>query len=1082
MSSKLQIYTASAGSGKTSKLATVYVQLALRYPEAFKSILAVTFTNKATQEMKERIIRFLYNLSSVPESDHEINSLLHQLKSSGIRGKLDELSTNALKILKNILHNYSHFSVSTIDSFFTRIVHSFAREIGISYGYQIELNQQKVLDEVIERLLDKLQKGMELTDFLIDYLNYRIDNSGSWNIERDLKNLSRELLSETYWEKRFSQISGDKFVKKQKESVRSFIKELKEYKIEFVSKAQRIGSQINTIFENSQLSENDFYNKSRGLASYLKNLTNATVDDFKVPTDAQKFAIENPESKFFTEKTPIDNRTKEKLKDLLCELRKLFYEQRGVQIYKSIEVILQNIFLVEIFKDIFEELISYRVENKVLLQADINLILRKIISTDTSPFILERAALLYKHFLFDEFQDTSMFQWHNFKPLIENSLSENHESLIVGDVKQAIYRWRNGDMKLLAGKIFDDLKSFSSNIDVLNLEDNHRSYQNIVIFNNLFFSKLPEFLQFRSELLTKTYSISVAQKVPEDKSGGYVNVRFISEAAESYSLKEQVEENLLGVINEVLNDGYDLKDILILVRRNITGSNIAELLVKNGKPVTSSDSLLIYKSSKVKLIIGILKLLCDKENKLARFEVLYEYLFNIKEVFDTGLYEAPINHKNFAQKLKTELPLALFSNNEEEFSFNPLLNSLSLYEVCELIIQIFKLDAADPYILKFLETIDKYMKNYEGDIVSFLMWWDDNKKDISIAFPEEADAIRIMTIHSAKGLSGKVVIIPYTDWELGLDGGKDYIWVSSDSELVGKYAPYYVRAKKDLEITLFKNDYLNEQELKHFDNINLLYVAFTRAVERLYVFVQSEEKSGQLPKGKMTGVNNLPSLIENVVRNLGLAGCDNPDGFEFGNKNIGPEKTRKKINKYPDLQYYNLDKLISLNYFSRIVSKPYKEDDLQLLFNDERRQIVKRGIILHKILSKLRYRDELDRILANVFVEETGVSDIASLKQSILYLVDNSPLSIYFSRDWEVLNESEIITPNIETLRPDRIAFKNDTAVVIDYKTGLQKQEDIVQINHYAAMLLKIGYKIVKKYLVYFDLESKDSTIKIIEL
>ncbi|MGB9696335.1 MAG: UvrD-helicase domain-containing protein [Ignavibacteria bacterium] len=1081
MSGKLQICTASAGSGKTSKLAAIYIKLALRHPDAFKSILAVTFTNKATQEMKERIIRFLYSLSDIPENNHEINSLLHQLENSGIQNRLKELSST---VLKNILHNYSHFSVSTIDSFFTRILHSFAREMGISYGYQIELEQRKVLDEVIERLLDKLQKGMELTDFLIDYLNYKIDNSGGWNIERDLKNLSRELLNETYWEKRFSRISGDKFIEKQKESVRRFTQELREYKRAFVHKVQAIASKINTIFENNQLSENHFYNRSRGLAPYLKSLANATVDDFKLPTNSQKDAIEDLETKFFTKKTPIDNKVKEELKALLFDLKRLFYEQKEGEIYKSIEIILQNIFLVEIFKDILEELISYRVDNKILLQADINLILRKIISTDTSPFILERAALRYKHFLFDEFQDTSLFQWHNFKPLIENSLSENHETLIVGDVKQAIYRWRNGDMKLLAGGIFNDLRAFSSNMEIINLKNNHRSCQNIVSFNNLFFSKLPEFLEFKSELLTKTYSSNlVNQNLPEDKPGGYVNVRFISEpneATENYSIKEKLEENLLQVIDEVLNDGYDLKDIVILVRRNIIGNGIAELLVKNGKQVTSSDSLLVYKSSKVKLIIGVLKLLCDEKNKLMRFEVLYEYLLNTKGLFDISLYELLEDSESLAQQLKAKLPPEFFSNSKE-FSLNPLLSSLSLYEVCELIIQIFKLDSADPYILKFLETVDKYMKNYEGDIVSFLMWWDDNKKDISIAFPEEANAIRIMTIHSAKGLSGRVIVIPYTDWELGLDGTKDYIWVSSDNEPVGKYAPYCVKAVKGLETTLFKNDYLAEQELKHLDNINLLYVAFTRAVERLYVFVESKKNSSKSTNKTTTKANNLPLLIESVVKNLGLASYDNPAGFEFGDKNIGPKRIQKKISKSPDLQYHNLDKFISLNYFNRIVTKPYRED-LQIFFNDERRQLIERGIVLHKILSKLRYRDELDRLLANVLVEETDISDIAVLKQSISYLVYNSPLEVYFSRDWKVLNESEIITPEIETLRPDRIVFKDDTAVVIDYKTGSQRQEDVAQINRYGAMLSKMGYKIVKKYLVYFELENGNLPIKIIEL
>lgn len=1078
MPGKLQICTASAGSGKTSQLAGIYVQLALRHPEAFKSILAVTFTNKATEEMKERIIHFLHQLSVAPESEVEVKFLLHQLKNSGDQSRLQELSAI---VLRNILHNYSHFSVSTIDSFFTKIVNSFAQEIGISYGYRIELGQQKVLDEVIEKLLDKLQKGMELTNFLIDYLNYRIDSSGSWNIEKDLKKLSRELLNETYWEKRFSHLSGDKFVEKQKESVRKFIQELEEYKTHFVSKVKDIGSRINTILKNNQLSKDHFYNKSRGLAPYLESLTNASVNNFKIPTEAQKLAIENPDSKFFTEKTPIDRKVREDLKSLLIELWKLFYEQEGIPVYKSIEVIIQNIFLVEIFKDILEELNFYRVENKILLPADINLILRKVISNDTSPFILERAALHYKHFLFDEFQDTSIFQWNNFKPLIVNALSENYESLIVGDIKQAIYRWRNGDMRLLAKrakKISDDLGAFSSHVDIINLEDNYRSYQNIVDFNNLFFSKLPDFLQFKSDLITETYSPDlVCQKVPEGKSGGYVNIRFINKSngiAKDCGIDEQVKDNLLQVIDEVLSDGYSLKDILILVRRNITGSRIAELLVKNGKQVTSSDSLLIYKSSKIKLIIGILKLLCKKIDKLTLFEVLYEYLFTIKEKINKTLYECLFDPEKFIQELKFELPPELFSP-KREISLNPLLNSLSLYDVCEFIIQIFKLNSADPYILKFLETVDKYMRNYEGDIVSFLKWWNDNKNNISIAFPEEADAIKIMTIHSAKGLSGRVVIVPYTDWELGLDGGKDYVWVSCDREPLGKYAPYYVRAKRDLETTLFKNDYLEEKELKHLDNINLLYVAFTRAIERLYVFVQSKTKDDfKQPTDK--GASTLPLLIEKIVKNAGFINSDHTNSFEFGNKNVNQRQT-----KSTDLQYRSLNEFTSLNYFNRIVTRPYK-DDLQLFFNEERRQVVERGIILHKILSELCYRDELDRIFANVFTRQSDVPNVIILKQSILNLIDNSPLKMYFSRDWRVLNESEIITPDGEILRPDRIVVKNNMAVVIDYKTGLKRQADVNQINRYASMLLKMGYEDVRKYLVYFDLENRDLPIQIIEV
>lgn len=1067
------IYQASAGSGKTYTLVKEYLKLALLNPKSYRHILAITFTNKATEEMKTRVIKKIVELCEgkddafASEIKKEVEAEYKFVKNLDVRKESGTLLTS-------ILHDYSAFAISTIDSFSVRVMRSFAKELRIPFGFDIELDSSAVLNEITDKLLDSVGSDTELTGYLEDYIMSNLEEDHSWRIEDIIKNAGKEIFSERYWKIKFEK-HGAVFAE-DRAVVKSVIESITGIKYSFENYLKALGEKATALIHKHNFTSDDFAYKSKGVFLFLTRKI-ISDKDYKLEN---KYYIEAHKTvdKFF------DSKNKSRTSDykLASELYDTFVEaynyiKENVRAYYTASEICRNIYLTGIFADLLDELNKYRLENRVLLSSDLNLMLRSLISKDISPFIYEKIGSNYHNYLIDEFQDTSDFQWKNFLPLIINALSERHIAMIVGDVKQSVYRWRGGDMQLLLHKVREDLAGFSEVIKTESLKTNRRSQRAIVEFNNLFFSRLPELAcegieVSRSEsLINPSYdSESVNQEILDSKPGGYVNVTIIDSKDEDGNKEMQIAGvNTVRYINEIIAEGYSEKDILVLVRTAKEGVAISELIAADGKDVISSESLLLNNSPGIKLIISVLKYISDNKNNLAKTELLYLYLEYIRES-GTPPGEIFTDWKKKAENLFEDLLPDDFFREDDTTKLKPVLYDLSLYELIEQLLGVFGLNEnPDPYILKFQESAFTYTKKFDSDINAFLEWWIDNCEDLSITIPEGINAVRVMTIHKAKGLQSRVVVIPYTNWKMNPDGNKNYIWASSDVKPFDTADSFYVRAVNRLADTYFSEPYNDELALTRIDNMNLLYVAFTRAEERLYII--SPKRIGvsaySMIKSVITGEPVFQDKINNGI-------------LEYGSKILAAGVIGRKEDE-KTIVSETLGKFNSNEWYRKTVIRPsYKK--LKIFEKGNFRMQTHKGIIIHEILSYLRYADELNTAMTKAISEGLISSEESEeFKTIITNILSDVTAGDWYSREWEVRNETEILLKDGRVFRPDRVITKNDEVIIIDYKTGAEKDEHKNQLNGYADVIKQMGYTKISKYLLYLS-ESKGGISNIVKV
>ena len=741
--------------------------------------------------------------------------------------------------------------------------------------------------------------------------------------------------------------------------------------------------------------------------------------------------------------------------------------------YNTANAIFKTIYNIGILGDLIRLLESYRKDNRTILSTDINNFLRLLISDDISPFIYEKVGVKLKHFMLDEFQDTSQFQWDNIKPLLVNSLSEENSSLIVGDVKQSIYRWRNGDMRLLLNGVEDDLNAFKDLISKKTLQTNHRTHKEIVEFNNRFFESLKEFFEktqedgYSNQYLTQSYDKDVTrQNINEKKNDGYVEINFFDyvKDAESKS-NEESEKRVVEILGELKADGYKPGDVLVLVRTAIDSRNISEVITKAGYNVVSALSLLLKNSSKVNFIISTLKYLSDSSDKLARTEMLYN--FNLMngagksdlEVFDDSLEKIG---KVFLELLPDE-----FFKPGEKPKRLPVLYNLTAYELVEHIVGIFKLNVnADPYIINFIDEVYKFTQEKESDVNSFLEYWEEKKDKLSINLPEDTNSIRVMTIHKSKGLESKVVIVPYANWEVDINGNKNEIWTSTDEAPFNKASAYYIKATQKVPDTLFADDYTEEAKMIRLDNVNLLYVTLTRPEERLYLNVPV--------KSIKSIANSIKAVIEadykdKIIDNRLVLGerkpCDNKDDDEANSKS-----------------FYKLDNFNSSPYYKKLFIRPsYRK--LKVFENERMKIKTDNGVVVHKLLSYIIRKEDVDSALNKGLIE--GVISAAEkdkFKALLLKTINSEMTEKWFDGSYEVKPESDILTKDNKVLRPDRVMIKGDDAIIIDYKTGKEEKKHSEQLTEYANVLMEMGYKNVEKFLLYINDYKEEITITVKKL
>ncbi|MCG8309943.1 MAG: UvrD-helicase domain-containing protein [Cytophagales bacterium] len=1066
--STLSIYRSSAGSGKTYQLALEFISLAIRDPDLFNRILAVTFTNKATKEMKDRILDFLVKLSSGKGDE-----LLSQVQERTRQSK-KEIAENAGTVTRKILHQYTRFSVSTIDAFFQKIVKSFAKELGLLGNFGVELDRDKVKQEIIDRMIDEIGENKALTNWLIEFSYSKVDENKSWNIRPQIEMLTNEIFKESFRpiEKELSKLNHNDY--------KACLSQTKKIRNQFEHKMKSEAEKALKLMSAHGLSINDFAYKASGPAGYYTKILKNSF----APGERTRQACQNPEnwySRSSSKKDEIQKIVDSGLRTITSNL--IQHYDRHIADYTTAKEVLKNIYAFGILSQITKKLKAYRQEHDVMLISDVSVFLNGIIAENDTPFIYEKTGSWYQNYLIDEFQDTSGFQWQNFKSLVENSLAEGKKNLLVGDGKQSIYRWRGGDWNLILNKVHEDLALYAPQEKFLNT--NWRSAKNIVAFNNAIFGILPALIEsnLKSRISGLTISESekahlsakvddvaklykdagqrTAKKNNEPPKGRIEIVNYRKN--DSTHWKEMALADLLPVIEQLQASGYQARDIAILVRKGEEGKKVIELLTTYKKSekakdgvcyeAISNESLYLQNSPAVRIIISAITFCLNPKDKIAFGEICFIHRH-------LQSHDAQVR-KN--EDLNYILSGASLPDNFTETCKN--LIGLPVYEMIEKIIQLFRLGkrAHKVYLQAFQDVVMEYFAGAKKDMIDFLEWWHEQGKYHSIQIPEHVNAIQVMTIHKSKGLEFKAVLIPFCDWMMDHEATKtNYLWCKTDKDPYSAVGYLPLKYNNALANSYFAREYFEEMIKAQIDNLNLIYVALTRAEEFLMINCP--------PLGK-----EMRSAGDVVIKGVEIYEHTNDKSPEFNKADPDEHKIKYTIGNMavsPPAEYVvqispNTKSYRSSDWRTKIALK--KRGSLFLSEKGkEKKAKIDFGLLAHEILASIDGQDEIARAIERYYFEgQISGKDKLSLAAQFNRIFSNAQVKSWFNTDWEVLSEASIVLKNQPPKRPDRVLVHNNKAIVIDFKTGMEKPADKKQILTYTEILKQMGYEKIEGYLLY---------------
>jgi len=1074
----LTIYKASAGSGKTFTLTGEYLSMIFDANTSFKNILAVTFTNKATAEMRERILKELYLIASDENTQHA-----QSLKSKfGYSNK--ELQKKGVSLLNGILHNYSSFNISTIDSFFQKILRAFTYETGLASGFNIELNFPQILSQSIARFFDKDNSDKEITEWLSNYALDKIKNEKNWDIEKDINSFTSSIFNEFFFnlpESEIEKLSDLNNFSKYKSSLIKVVKAQKD-------KLQNLGIQAQEHLSKCGLSATDFSGGTRSVAVFMLRFTNISFYDKIEKLSVNRIKALNSEDNitgWAAQKSSkigeIQQCVSSGLKDILQQINDII-ENKGEVVNTALEI-LRNLDSFAVAAMILNEINELSREKNIFLLSFASPLLAKMIGNDDAPFIYEKTGDYLKNFMIDEFQDTSKLQWDNFLPLFYNAVSQQNRSLVVGDVKQSIYRWRNGDWTLLNSKIKQQFEIFG--VDEKNLPKNWRSAPEIVNFNNEIFKIIPsisssyiisdkmvkdygdllpnELLNLHLQTITDIYS-TAQQEVPEKNKNkkGFVEVSFFD--GKGIDKDEGVElrlEKMIQVLEQLFEKNIQPRDIAILVRKGAEGAAVASRLMEYIKQnpeksdffkFVSNDSVLLNSSSVVLLVIALLKFLFNNDDIESRAEILFFYnlltnnpVYSARKLSHTNLKDI----EAFFETLPQE-----FVNNTDNLKKQPLSaivnNLLSIF--------VFKNRDFDslhkqlPFIHTFQDFVLDYVKSNGNDISGFLLWWDEQGYKIPVSLSENQNAIRIITIHKSKGLEYDAVIMPFADWKLDHEPTiPNYIWCET-VEPFTDFSAVPVRYSQSLINTKFQNDYFTERTMAFIDNINLFYVAVTRAAEALYIFAA-------LPKSD--NFTKISDILYAAVNSNDIAinnQSDDPLIFRTGEL---VEESAGKVSRSDEQKFEAID-VNNRNLRLRLSAKDLFTND-----NEERTQSLNRGKVFHKIMENIITVNDIDSAVNSVD-SAVLLPDTAEFKKQLTQILNSNSVKPWFSGEYKILNETTLLTTSGELKRPDRVMENDNKIIVVDYKfTSNKKYEHINQVKEYINTIKTIENKSVNGFVWY---------------
>lgn len=1054
----LDIYKASAGSGKTFALTREYFRIIFEVPTDYKNILAVTFTNKATEEMKSRIIKELFKLAEGKKSDYG-EFLKNEFQFSD-----EQLKNRAKLLMTMILHDYGRLAVTTIDRFFQRLIKSFTRELGIFPGYNVELDRDFVLLKAIDKMMQQVKNDAMLRSWISELMSSSVDEGKSWSVKSKIADLGEELFKENYmlFDKDVLDKFGDKTFLK---NYQSFLNRIIQ---EFEEKLTTIGAKACALIKAEGFELSDLKGNKTGCAAYFYKLEARNFDE---PTATARKGVDNPDA-WVTKTSPLKGRIgglSPELNNLLKEAIQFF--DTTSCFYNSAVQLSGNLYQLGILNDLYKEVRAYCNEKGLMLLSDTTHILNKLIGDNDTSFLFEKVGNYYKHLMIDEFQDTSAMQWKNFKPLMLNSLSEGSRAMIVGDVKQSIYRWRNGDWSLLAEGVEKEFSTFGVNNIVL--ESNWRSAKEVVEFNNVFFEKAASLLKAlydaeAGEENTRSSAIATAyqnlRQQPQKKQSGYVEVLFGAEKKEKES-DSLIMDGVVATIHDILTRGGRQKDIVILVRGGKEGAFVANYLMEYNKMAEkrihfiSNDSLYVWASPYVRFIVAVLKYIMQPYDKVNKATILHFY-------------------HTFICRQHTETPDRVFKAAREEEIFDFLhinftkdsekIQSYSLYETTETIIDRFSLRENReeiPYLIAFQDIIYEYESGNSNSVTLFLEWWEKEQGKRVLTTSEEVDAIKILTIHKSKGLEFEYVILPFCSWELDSVRPVRCVWCGNNVPGFNDldYAPLNYSSK--LANTIFREDYYDEHLKSFVDNLNLLYVALTRAKAELYIhpYTPKFNKDGSLSLG------DIGSFIYYVFSNLKTEtdcslSTDEKMNLRFGMKQLIHRNEEKHTNvvtleRYP---VFHPEDRVSIKYRFRDFIEPGLSSHTAI---DE-------GKLLHEIFKSIEYAGDVKQAVAQACLSGLiSGTEKEVYSEKITGYISTPETMPWFDSKNKVINERDILFPAGMKARPDRVVIIGQTIRVIDYKFGQgEEPKYLKQVKFYCTTLRKMGYEKVEGYVWYVKL------------
>lgn len=1063
---KYILIKASAGSGKTYSISSEYISFILKHPDEIKNVLAITFTNKAASEMKNRILNLLKSLTGTGDENKNFKKQISSILDID-ENKIMDLGKS---VLERILYakegnGFADFSVMTIDSFSNRLVRIFSDELDISPSYQIGFNVKNVMKMYIEDLISKIsnedEEGKNLKDIFLNYLLYRVEEGKSLDVEDEVLSTIFSIRDK---EKNFDlkiDVRENEWLKNVKEAIVN----VKSFKNSFYNYCNRIKEISNRIGEGNEFLKN----KSRNLISFIKNFVseqNKYEIDYIIEKDSFKNFYNSSFDWDIFIKQYIDyenlkcEHVETKLEELFKELKnfKNFLHSNLLEYFQK-KIYLKNIYANILYDKVDKLLNNYQKRKDIIFIDELNSKVKSLFKDETDiPFVYFLMGEKYKKFLIDEFQDTSIKQWNNLKPLIENGVSEGFNCIMVGDDKQAIYRFRGGSTEII--------KEFGKrdDVEIKNLEYNRRSCKTLVEFYNEFFKEIKFTIENYEEQKT------------ESKEEGYVEINIISGSLKDEMLEEGDENKILEIIRDAMERGYEQKSIAILVRTGDEGNKIAQILTgkkfgEENLKIISSDTLFIKDNPYVFFIISLIRFILsdslkDFTDTLYAFKDMNIENSNFKEsekLFLEKIQKKGINYEEILKKLWGE---EIYENYEKRIKKS--INFITPYEIITRVIEYIMNPLSIDYstsishILKLLD--EAFLMGKEGGIKDFLDYYDEYKDQIKIASPSNQNAITISTIHKSKGLEYDIVIIPFANWD-DKKKLKDSFFI--DEIYNQKIAISYSDIKKKFEFIYNQNDLFNkkknEEEKIFYDDLNLLYVAFTRAKKELYVFTESPKKNKNDENDK-----TVSKLISSRLKKT--TGINDLLNYKKGEKTEWNETEGDK--KETKVVYTKLSKMDLCSHEKDLfIDRSFKS-----ILNRENVSI-KNGEVLHKILSRIYTKDDLDNSLDLALVE--GLIDIGErvyYKNIIKEFFNNEKIARFFQNGLKVYNEREICF-NGKILRPDRVIFEKDFCYIVDYKSGLKKKNDILQVKEYMIFFSK-RVKNVKGYIIYlqnFDiLEVKD--------